>query len=71
MSVAKTEPERYLRINVVAQRLDCSTNNVYNLIQNGMLKAVRIGKRALRIKETSYKQFIESREVDPEEYFAD
>ena len=64
------KPERFLLVNTVAKRLNVSPKCVYSMIRDGSLKAIRVGKRSLRITETSYNQFIESREVDPKEYFA-
>lgn len=60
---------RLLNVHHVARRLGCIENKVYSLIQDGSLKAIRIGKRALRITESSLNEFLESREINPEEYF--
>ncbi len=63
------KPLHLLNAHHVANRLNCSNNTVYPLIQDGSLKAIRIGKRALRITESSLIEFLEFREVNPEEYF--
>jgi excisionase family DNA binding protein len=60
---------RLLSVHHVARRLSCTENTIYSLIQDGSLKAIRIGKRALRITESSLDEFLESREINPEEYF--
>ena len=65
----KQRPNRLLNVHHVDRRLGCSNNTIYSLIQGGSLKAIRIGKRALRITESSLIEFLESREVNPEEYF--
>jgi hypothetical protein len=38
---------------------------VYKLITEGKIKAVRIGKRGLRISEPSLEEFIEKNTIDP------
>jgi excisionase family DNA binding protein len=38
---------------------------VYKLIYEGKLKAVRIGKRGLRISETSLGNFLEENTISP------
>lgn len=60
---------RLLNVHHVARCLSCTENTIYSLIQDGSLKAIRIGKRALRITESSLIEFLESREITPEEYF--
>ena len=65
----KYKSNRLLNVHHVANRLGCCNNTIYTLIQDGSLKAIRIGKRALRITEASLNEFLESREVDPEDYF--
>lgn len=60
---------RLLNVHNVARRLSCTENMIYSLIQDGSLKAIRIGKRALRITESSLNDFLESRIINPEEYF--
>lgn len=56
---------RLLNVHHVASCLCCTENMIYSLIQDGSLKAIRIGKRALRITESSLNEFIESREINP------
>lgn len=65
----KNKSNRLLNVHHVAKRLGCCNNTIYTLIQDGSLKAIRIGKRALRITEASLNEFLESRKIDPEEYF--
>jgi excisionase family DNA binding protein len=60
---------RLLNVHHVARGLGCTENTIYSLIQDGSLKAIRIGKRALRITESSLNEFLESREINSEEYF--
>ncbi len=56
--------ERLIYVSKAAEKLNCSAQHVYNLINDGHLKAVKIGSRSLRIPESSLKAFIEDREVD-------
>jgi excisionase family DNA binding protein len=61
--------EKLFCIASVAERLVCSRRYVYTLIQDGKLKAVRIGsKNGLRVLQTSLQQFLSLRQVDPSEY---
>jgi len=53
--------EKYLYVSTVAQRLQCSNQHVYGLINSGELEAVRIGKRAIRVTETSLNRFLDAR----------
>jgi excisionase family DNA binding protein len=62
------DTDRLLYIHRVAKRLDCSRNMVYKLIYEGKLKAVRIGKRDLRISESSLSKFIKENTIAPEEF---
>ena len=62
--------DRYLSIQNVAEALGCMDHYVHNLIQEGNLKAIKIGVRALRISEQSLQAFIAARVVNPADYFA-
>ncbi len=72
MITNKLEPakEKYITIQTVAKRLNCTKQYVYILIREGKLQAVKIGKRALRIAESSFDRFIASNLVNPADYFA-
>ena len=59
--------ETYLYVQTVAKRIKCSERTVYRLIQEGHLRATRIGGRALRIPESAFNEFLNSRVVDPDE----
>jgi excisionase family DNA binding protein len=61
--------ERYLYVTTVAQSLRCSNQHVYNLITSGELEAIKIGKRAIRVTESSLIRFLEQSRVDPEALF--
>lgn len=49
-SVEKSEKNKLLTVNQVKARLSCSRTHVYNMIENGKLKAFKIGEiRGVRI----------------------
>ena len=60
--------EKLLYIHRVATMLDCSRPMVYKLIYDGKLKAVRIGKRGIRISEASLNNFITENTIMPDEF---
>lgn len=56
---------KLLRVNTVAEMLDCSTSHIYNLIAGGHLQAVKIGKKAgIRVEKESFSLFL-AREKNP------
>lgn len=63
--------EKLLYIHRVAKALDCTRPMVYKLIYERKLKAVRIGKRGIRISEASLKKFIEENTIIPDEFHTD
>jgi len=63
------KPKKYLHVQHVAERLDCSSKRVYEMIQNGELEAIRIGPRGIRVAVEDLDNFIAVRGVDPEEFF--
>lgn len=50
--------EELYRINRVAQILACNRKNVYYLIRQGKLKALRMGPRQTRVSKTSLERYI-------------
>ncbi len=62
--------EKWLQVQSVAETLGCTTKYVYVLIQQGDLKAMKLGERALRVSEQSLQAFIAGRVVNPEDYYA-
>ncbi|MCG6534358.1 MAG: helix-turn-helix domain-containing protein [Syntrophales bacterium LBB04] len=56
---------RYITIQHAAERISATDRHIYALIQEGTLKAIRIGPRALRVSERSLEEFIDSRQVAP------
>ncbi len=59
--------DTYLYVQHVARRLKCSERTVYRLIQEGKLRAIRVGGRALRIPEKAFNEYLEAQAVDPDE----
>lgn len=62
--------DRWLTVQSVAETLGCSDKYVYQLIQQGDLRAMKLGERALRVSDESLQKFIAARAVDPQDYFA-
>jgi excisionase family DNA binding protein len=53
-----------MRVRTVADALDLEPKQVYELIREGELKAVRLGKRNLRVCQDSVEEFIEKRRIE-------
>ena len=53
--------KKTLRIDEVANWLDCSNDTVYRLISSGDLPAYKIGARSLRVRVKDLEAFIERR----------
>jgi excisionase family DNA binding protein len=58
--------DTYLYVQTVANRMKCSDKTVYRLIQEGKLRAVRIGGRSLRIPESAFDEYLSAQVVDPD-----
>lgn len=66
----KTEIPELMYVHTVAERLCCSTRQVYTLIQENEINAVRLGKRGLRVVKASVVKYLERGHLDPGEYFS-
>jgi len=53
---------RLLFVSTVAQRLNCSKQYVYTLIETSKLKAIRLGPRGLRVSEDAFVAFVQTLE---------
>ena len=51
--------ERLLRKDTVQTRLDISRASLDRMIQRGDLKVVRLGRRAIRVRESAVRDLIE------------
>jgi excisionase family DNA binding protein len=60
--------DKLLYIHRVAIILDCPRPMIYKLIYEGKLKAVRIGKRGLRISTSSLKNYMEKNTIIPDKF---
>ncbi|MCT1761248.1 helix-turn-helix domain-containing protein [Micrococcus luteus] len=50
-------PERVLRVNEVAEHLDCNPHLVYKLVRDGDLRAVRLG-RLIRVPLSALNEYL-------------
>ncbi|MGD0275908.1 MAG: helix-turn-helix domain-containing protein [Syntrophales bacterium] len=67
----KDQPDKYITVQKVAERLDCSVRHIYNLMQEGYFVIIKIGKdKGVRISEKSVNAFIESKVIDPSDYYS-
>ncbi len=64
--MAKKRVNKYLQVSKVAESLDVSEDFVRNLIRDGHLKAIKIGKRSLRISEKSFNLYLDSVKIQAE-----
>ncbi len=59
------EKDRLLNVEQVRERLNCSRRHVYNLINMGDLKALKIGDRnGIRIKQSILEDFLRKCEYE-------
>lgn len=64
---ASSRHDRLLNVQRVRELLQCSRSHVYNLVDNGTLVAIKIGKvRGIRIYESSVERLLGSL-YDPNE----
>jgi excisionase family DNA binding protein len=61
--------DRWLTIQVAAERLSCTERHIYDLIVAGALEATKIGSRAVRVSELSLLAFVEKNKINPEDFF--
>jgi excisionase family DNA binding protein len=62
---------KLLTINEVGKLLSVSRPQVYKLVYAGELDAVQLGKRCLRITESSVKSFLDENTVLPADIYGD
>jgi len=61
--------QKFIHINRVQEILDCGKDVVYNLIRDGRLATIRLGKRSMRISKDSLMQYIETQKINPDDFF--
>ena len=62
-----TEPRGWLHPCEVAEHLSCTRQHVYDLVAQGQLEAIKMGKRAIRVSRISLDGFIAKMKVQPSE----
>lgn len=61
----EVNPSRYYPVNVVARKLACSCDAVYDLLARGRLRGIKIGARkGIRVSGESLQSFIRQAERD-------
>ena len=60
---------KLLYVHTVSKALCCTVNHVYTLIKNGDLKAIRLGKKGIRVYESSVIEFADKSEIKIEDYY--
>ena len=67
----KAKPaDKWIQVASVSETLGCTDKYVYSLIQEGALKGMKLGERAIRVSEQSLKSFIAARVINTADYFA-
>lgn len=68
--VMKFEEKRFCRISTLAERWDCSTRRIYDLLSKGVIRAWhpegKIGTKGVMIEVRSVIQVEENNQVHPE-----
>lgn len=63
------EIQELMYVHTAAAILSCSTRQIYALIQDGHIKAVRLGKRGVRVVKDSLTVYLKQNQIDPKSYF--
>lgn len=53
--------DHYLRVREYAERFSLDESTVYKMIERGEIRAIRIGKKALRIPSSELERFLDRR----------
>lgn len=65
----KPDIGKLVHVKTAAIMLCCTERHIYNMIRDGDIRAVRLGKRGLRICKDSINTYTREHEIDPEEYY--
>ena len=65
------ENNQFMYVKRAALVLCCTEKHVYNLIRDGKIQAVRLGKRGLRVSRSSIDEFVRKNMVDSNDYYGD
>ena len=57
------EPEELLKVPEVAQILRLSNKKVYQLVESGALRAIRIDQRSIRVRRSALEAFLAEHET--------
>ena len=57
-SRARHEETEYWRVTRTARYLDVSTKRIYTMIADGLLPAIRVGERSIRIPRAAIDDFL-------------
>lgn len=64
-----THKRRLIDVRNAANGLGCTPQHIYNMIKEGRIRAVRLGKRmGLRVPGEALDEFLSSRAVNPDDY---
>ena len=61
--------DKFVTVQSLSVRLSCTEQHIYNMIRSGLIVAVKIGDRAIRISENSVEEYLAGNVVNPQEYF--
>lgn len=59
--------DKFVTVQSLAARLSCTDAHVYNMIREGLIVAVKIGGRAVRISDNSIEAYLAANVIDPRE----
>ena len=59
---------QFMYVKRAALALCCTEKHVYQLIRDGKIEAIRLGKRGLRVSRSSVDEFIRRNRVEPMDY---
>jgi len=62
---------QFMYVKRAALALCCTEKHIYNLIRDGKIEAIRLGKRGLRVSRSSVFEFIRQNRVDPMDYYGE
>jgi excisionase family DNA binding protein len=60
---------QFMYVKRAALALCCTEKHIYQLIKDGKIEAIRLGKRGLRVSRNSVDEFIRKNRVDPMDYY--
>ncbi len=64
-----TKPGELIYVKRAAEILCCTPKHIGTMVQDGRLKAVKLGPRGLRVVKASVDLYIQNNMVNPEDYF--